>query len=280
MNFGFIQLQKKSLYFQENRMETLFTIHNLTTLGMLTLLQAVLGFDNLLYISIESQRAPVEKQAMVRRLGISIAVILRIILLFVLMKVISYFKDPVFSLHIKNIIHSSFNLHSLIVLLGGGFIIYTATQEILHMMSMEDMEQQDRTPKSAGLVIFWIVSMNVVFSFDSILSAMALSDVFQVMAAAIVAGGVLMIWLADRVSLFLQKNRMYEVLGLFILFVVGIMLVTEGGHLAHLRFFGHDIIPMSKATFYFVISVLVLTDFVQSRYQKKLTKMKKLNIKS
>ena len=261
-------------------METLFTIHNLTTLGMLTLLQAVLGFDNLLYISIESQRAPVEKQAMVRRLGISIAVILRIILLFVLMKVISYFKDPVFSLHIKNIIHSSFNLHSLIVLLGGGFIIYTATQEILHMMSMEDMEQQDRTPKSAGLVIFWIVSMNVVFSFDSILSAMALSDVFQVMAAAIVAGGVLMIWLADRVSLFLQKNRMYEVLGLFILFVVGIMLVTEGGHLAHLRFFGHDIIPMSKATFYFVISVLVLTDFVQSRYQKKLTKMKKLNIKS
>ena len=69
---------------------------------------------------------------------------------------------------------------------------------------------------------------------------------------------------------------MYEVLGLFILFVVGIMLVSEGGHLAHLNLFGHAITPMSKPTFYFVISVLILTDFVQTQYQKKLMKMKQL----
>ena len=112
--------------------------------------------------------------------------------------------------------------------------------------------------------------MNLVFSFDSILSAMALSDVFWVMALAIIISGGLMIWLADRVSIFLQKNRMYEVLGLFILFVVGIMLITEGGHLAHLNLFNHSITPMSKTTFYFVIGILVLTDIVQSRYQKKL----------
>ena len=79
-----------------------------------------------------------------------------------------------------------------------------------------------------------------------------------------------MIWLADRVSDFLQKNRMYEVLGLFILLVVGIMLLTEGAHLAHLKLFGEEIMPMTKATFYFVISVLVLTDIVQSRYQRKI----------
>ena len=114
--------------------------------------------------------------------------------------------------------------------------------------------------------------MNLIFSFDSILSAMALSDVFWVMALAIIISGVLMIWLADRVSEFLQKNRMYEVLGLFILFVVGIMLLSEGGHLAHLHLFGHKITPMSKATFYFVIGILVLTDIVQTRYKKKLMK--------
>jgi len=84
-----------------------------------------------------------------------------------------------------------------------------------------------------------------------------------------------MIWLADRVSEFLQKNRMYEVLGLFILFVVGIMLLSEGGHLAHLHLFGHKITPMSKATFYFVIGILVLTDIVQTRYQKKIMKSTK-----
>jgi predicted tellurium resistance membrane protein TerC len=255
-------------------MESILTLQNMVTLGLLTLLQAVLGFDNLLYITIESKRAPFEKQAMVRRMGIGIAVILRIILLFALMKVISYFKDPIFGLHLSGIIHSTFNIHSLTVLLGGVFIIYTATKEILHMMSMEDMEHDMRKDKSVGLTIFWIVSMNLVFSFDSILSALALSDVFWIMATSIIAGGALMIWLSDRVALFLQKNRMYEVLGLFILFVVGIMLVSEGGHLAHLNLFGHAITPMSKPTFYFVIGVLILTDFVQTRYQKKLMKMK------
>jgi len=79
-----------------------------------------------------------------------------------------------------------------------------------------------------------------------------------------------MIWLAERVSTFLERNRMYEVLGLFILFVVGIMLLSEGGHLAHLHLFGNPIEAMSKTTFYFVIAVLVLTDIVQTRYQKKL----------
>jgi len=112
--------------------------------------------------------------------------------------------------------------------------------------------------------------MNLVFSFDSILSAMALTDVFWVMATAIIIGGVLMIWLSDQVSNFLMKNRMYEVLGLFVLFVVGIMLLTEGGHLAHLTLFGNPITPMTKTTFYFVIGVLVLTDIVQSRYLRKL----------
>ena len=81
-----------------------------------------------------------------------------------------------------------------------------------------------------------------------------------------------MIWLTDRVSEFLQKHRMYEVLELFILFVVGIMLLSEGGHLAHLDLLGHQITPMSKATFYFVIGVLILTDIVQTHYQNKLIK--------
>jgi predicted tellurium resistance membrane protein TerC len=67
---------------------------------------------------------------------------------------------------------------------------------------------------------------------------------------------------------------MFEVLGLFILFVVGIMLLTEGGHLAQLRLVGHEITPMSKATFYFVIGVLVLTEIAQAQYQKKLIRLK------
>lgn len=249
-------------------------LDELITLGLLTMLQAVLGFDNLLYISLESKRAPADRQAYVRRVGIGLAIGLRIILLFVLISVIDYFQDPVLDIHLQGVVEASFNIHSIIVLLGGVFILYTATKEILHMMNLEESHQQETGVRSVGQTIMWIVLMNLVFSFDSILSAIALTDVFWVMATAIIIGGVLMIWLADRVSEFLQKNRMYEVLGLFVLFVVGIMLLSEGGHLAHLQFFGNEVTPMTKTTFYFVIGVLILTDIVQSRYQKKLLRNK------
>jgi predicted tellurium resistance membrane protein TerC len=247
-------------------------LSHLLTLGMLILLQVVLGFDNLLYISLESKRAPADKQAMVRRLGIGLAVGLRIVLLFALLKVIDYFQEPFWTIAESRIVQFQCTMHSLIVLLGGVFIIYTATKEIIHMLTLGVDDHENKSAGSVRLIIFWIVAMNLVFSFDSILSAIALTDEFWVMAIAILIGGALMIWLADKVSEFLEKNRMYEVLGLFILFVVGIMLVTEGGHLAHLKLFGYEITPMTKASFYFVISILVLSDIVQSRYQKKLMK--------
>lgn len=254
-------------------MEQLITLDNLVDLGMLILLQAVLGFDNLLYISLESKRAPDHRQAAVRRLGIGIAVALRIILLLVIVKMVDTFTDPLFNINVSGFAEGTFNFHAIIVLVGGAFIIYTATREIMHMLELEVMAAEKRNKRSVTTIIFWIVAMNLVFSFDSILSAIALSDNFIVMAVAIVISGLLMIWLSDRVSVFLQKNRMYEVMGLFILFVVGIMLLTEGGHLAELRIAGYEIVPMTKATFYFVIFVLVLSDVVQSRYRKKLSRL-------
>ena len=243
---------------------------------MLILLQIVLGFDNLLYISLESKKAPTEKQGLVRKLGIGIAIVLRIVLLFALVSLINYFEEPLFDLNIEGIISSSFNVHSLIVLLGGVFILYTSIKEIWHMITYEPQDESSNNKVSATKAIVLIVIMNVVFSFDSILSAMALTneDQFWLMAAAIILGGVLMIWLADRVSNFLEKNRMYEVLGLFILFLVGIMLLSEGGHLAHLELLNNKIVPMNKATFYFILVILILVDLVQGQYQKNLLKRK------
>ena len=243
----------------------------LLTLLMLIVLQAVLGFDNLLYISLESKRAPEADRKRVRQLGIGIAIGLRIVLLFVLIQLIEAAQNVLFEVHWEGVMEGAFNAHSLIVLFGGAFILYTATKEILHMIAMEDVDsEQGQEPASSTKVIALIVLMNLVFSFDSILSAMALTDNEVVMALAIVISGVMMIVLAERVSTFLARNRMYEVLGLFILFIVGVMLVTEGGHLAHIELFGSEVMPMTKTTFYFVIAVLVLTDVVQSRYQKRL----------
>ncbi len=245
-------------------------LNDLVTLFFLVLLQAVLGFDNLLYISIESKRAPADKQAMVRKWGIGLAVVLRIGLLFVLLRLVEAVREPFLHLPFDGVLEGEFNLHALVVLLGGAFILYTAVKEITHMMRLEEADEEDTEPRSAAAAIAWIVAMNLIFSFDSILSAMALTRVFWVMATAIVTGGLLMIWLSDRVASFLERNRMYEVLGLFVLFVVGVMLVSEGGHLAHIRLWGHAVTPMSKTTFYFVIGVLLLTEVVQGRYQRKL----------
>jgi len=257
-------------------METLFTLDNLFTLAMLIVLQAVLGFDNLLYISIESKRVAADKQAYVRRVGIALAIILRIILLFVVIGAIQYMQDPFVTINLTGIITASINFHAVIVLFGGIFIIYTATKEIMHLLSVEEIEGgANSAQRTLGQALFWIILMNLIFSFDSILSAIALSDVFIIMATAIIISGIMMIWLADHVAEFLKKNRMYEVMGLFILFIVGIMLVSEGGHLAHLKFFGFAVEPMSKTTFYFVIFVLVVTDLIQSRFQKKLMSQRK-----
>ena len=252
-------------------------IGNIITLLMLVLLQAVLGLDNLLYISLESQRAPADKQKAVRFWGIGLAIFLRIALLFILVNMVKKFQTVLFETPDSwaNWFDGHFNLHSIIVLLGGVFILYTAVKEVWHMIRLEHDDHAEVKPKSVGMVVFWIVLMNVVFSFDSILSAMALTDTLWVMALAIVIGGVLMIVLADTVSNFLKKNRMYEVLGLFILLIVGIMLLSEGGHLAHLKFIGNEVTPMTKATFYFVIGVLVVIEVIQSRYQKKLLAKKK-----
>ncbi len=249
-------------------------IENILTLLMLILLQAVLGFDNLLYISLESKRAPKDKQRFVRNVGIGIAIFLRIALLFALVSLIKYVQKPIFGFPENDYVSGHFNIHSLIVLGGGMFIMYTAVKEIWHMLSLEDSLSQEAKPKSVGATITMIVLMNLVFSFDSILSAMALSDVFWVMATAIVISGVMMMTMAGRVSNFLQRNRMYEVLGLFVLFIVGIMLVTEGGHLAHIELFGNEITAMSKTTFYFVLGALLVTDIIQGAYQKKLNKNK------
>ncbi|SDS15813.1 Membrane protein TerC, possibly involved in tellurium resistance [Polaribacter sp. KT25b] len=263
-------------------------LENLFTLFMLVMLQAVLGFDNLLYISLESKKAPETDQKKVRKTGILIAIVLRIVLLFVLVSIIDFFQEPFSFLSggIENIIKFAFNGHSIIVLVGGGFIIFTAIKEIWHMISTKGLEvsemASDRSTKSSKAVVFSIVLMNLVFSFDSILAAIGLTSeiessttAFIIMAIAIVISGLLMLIMADKISVFLSKNRMYEVLGLFILFIVGIMLVTEGGHLAHLKLFGNEIVPMSKTTFYFVLAILIIVDVVQGKYQKKLAKEKK-----
>ncbi|MEM8616003.1 MAG: tellurium resistance protein TerC [Pseudomonadota bacterium] len=303
-----------------------FSLSGLFTLLMLLLLQAVLGFDNLLYISIESKRVGEAKAPTVRRWGIAIAVALRIVLLVIIVALFGALAKPLFGIQLEGIFEGEFTLQALVTLGGGGFIIYTAIKEIHHLLAVDHIEHTEGSKtKSVIQAITMIVAMNLVFSFDSILSAMAIANVevanvvsaggevlsqftgtvteckrdlianpvagavgcepgkdYQVwiMTIAILASGVVMIMLADYVADFLKKNRMYEVLGLFILFLVGVLLVTEGAHLAHMKFFNFPIEAMSKSSFYLVVGVLVVTDVISTNYQKRLWAQREAELKS
>ncbi|MEJ6399497.1 TerC family protein [Yoonia sp. 208BN28-4] len=270
-------------------MMDLLTAENLLNLLMLCFLQAVLGFDNLLYISIESQRAPVASQRKVRMWGIGIAVALRIVLLFVMVRLIDALSEPFYVFDWDGVLTGGVNFATCVFLFGGAFIIYTAVKEIRHMLSIDhlDHDVEGKSGKSATQVVLLIVFMNLIFSFDSVLSAIAITDVFPILATAILLSGLAMILLADGVTVFLQKNRMYEVLGLFILLIVGVVLLGEAGQAAvhgveamgvpheeakdlALKVFGREVIPMSKTTFYFSVIVLFAVEILQSGYSRKL----------
>ena len=262
-------------------MADLLTFENLGNLLMLCFLQAVLGFDNLLYISIESQRAPVAQQKAVRMWGIIIAVALRVILLFTMIRLIDAMAEPFHVFDWPGVIEGGINFATCVFIIGGIFIMYTAVKEIGHMLTIEhlDTEVDPKSGKSATQVVILIVIMNLIFSFDAVLSALAITDVFPILATAIILSGIAMLLLADGVTRFLEKNRMYEVLGLFILLIVGVVLLGEAGqaaaHAMHddtlaLKFFGYEVVPMSKTTFYFSVLVLVAVEVIQSGYTRKL----------
>lgn len=263
-------------------MADLFTIPNMLTLLMLILLQAVLGFDNLLYIAIESNKVGAKDASRVRKWGIGLAVVFRIILLLIIVKLFDVMAGELFGLSLTGFIEGKFTLQALVTMVGGAFIIYTAIKEISHMLTVDHIEDGGgKGRQSVAKAIAMIVAMNLVFSFDSILSAMAIASEqneagvtigynVPLMAIAIIVSGIAMMLMADVVTEFLKKNRMYEVMGLFILFLVGVLLVTEGAHLAHLKLFSYPIDAMSKSSFYLVVGVLVITDVISSRYQNRL----------
>lgn len=262
-------------------MADLLTFENLSDLLMLCFLQAVLGFDNLLYISIESQRAPVAQQRAVRYWGIIIAVALRIVLLFTMIQLIDALSEPFFTFAWEGVITGAVNFATLVFTFGGIFIIYTAVKEISHLLAVEHVgtDVENRSGKSAAQVVALIVLMNLVFSFDSVLSALAITEVFAILATAIILSGVAMLALADKVTEFIRANRAYEVLGLFVLLIVGVVLLGEAGqaaaHATHdaslaLHFFGFEVVPMSKSTFYFSVVVLFAVQILQTRFRRKL----------
>ena len=235
----------------------------------LVALQIVLGFDNLLAIALESNRAPEASQKSVRKKGILIAIGMRIILMSLLLWLMETVNVTFGGIH-SYFITAEFNFENCFMMFGGLFVIWMAIKDVAHMLNL-DMEKPK--PKiSPNKAILSIVGMNLIFSFDSILSAMAMSKNIWLLSAAIVVGGLLMLYLSDRVATFIKKNREYEVMGLMILLIVGGMMFSEGAHLAEMYLFGHEMTAMSGGMFYTLLVILVITEVIQTIFKKKQAK--------
>jgi predicted tellurium resistance membrane protein TerC len=192
----------------------------------LTFLEIVLGIDNIIFVSIVTNRLPVEKQGRARSIGLSMAMIMRIALLAGLGWLIRVFEEPLFS-----VLEFDISGRDLILFFGGLFLIAKSTTEIRHKVEGHSAEEHNRMrATSVASVIFQVLLMDVIFSFDSILTAIGLSDQLPVMMAAVVVAVLIMLVFSGPISRYISKHPSLEILALSFLILIGFMLVVDALH--------------------------------------------------
>lgn len=215
-------------------------------LALLTLiaLEVVLGIDNLIFIAILSNKLPVHQQSKARRIGLALALIMRIGLLMLIGWIVTL-QTPLFDLGLQGApneygaatFETAFSGRDLILLTGGLFLLWKATKEIHHSMEPEDDSGHllDKTPGIAaaatatfGAVIAQIIAIDIVFSIDSILTAVGMTDHVPIMVAAVVITVGVMMVAADPLARFIEKNPTLVMLALAFLVMIGLVLVADG----------------------------------------------------
>jgi predicted tellurium resistance membrane protein TerC len=232
------------------------------SLVTLTFLEIVLGVDNIIFVSIVANQLPRHQQAKARNYGLILALVMRLILLFGIGWILSL-SNPVLEVPFMKDHEGPLGLSvkDLILVAGGIFLIYKSTMEIHHKL-----EGKAEELKSKASVIFQICLVNLVFSFDSILTAIGMTqEVFVMMIAIIVSIGVMMAF-SESVSHFINTHPTMQMLALSFLILIGVMLVAEGFH-QH----------VSKGYIYFAIAFSLGVEVLNMRLRKGSRSTVKLN---
>lgn len=238
----------------------------------LTFLEIVLGVDNIIFISIAANKLAPADQAKARNIGMILAMVFRIILLFGISALIAM-QNPVLSFH-GEYFHGAFTGQSLILIAGGLFLLYKATSEIHHKLEGahaidDDMNQGSRIFASLPKVIIQIALINIVFSFDSILTAVGLTNSLVIMIVSVVISMLIMMAFAGPVGRFVNTHPTIQMLGLAFLIMIGFMLIAEGAHLAHLSIAGSEVGTVPKGYLYFSIAFSLFVEALNMRLRKK-----------
>ena len=194
-------------------------------LATLAVMEVVLGIDNLIFISILSNKLPVEQRSRARRIGIAMALVLRLALLGTI-AIIIQLTEPVFS-----VLGNDFSWRDLILIAGGLFLVWKATTEIHEKVDPEDEHEQDAAngvTANATAVIAQILVLDLVFSVDSIITAVGMTPHLPIMVIAVLIAVTTMLLAADPLSDFIHKNPTIVMLALGFLLLIGTTLIAEG----------------------------------------------------
>lgn len=236
----------------------------------LTFLEIVLGVDNIIFISIAANKLDESEQAKARNIGLILAMAFRVLLLFGISYLIAM-QDPLFHVGLS-FFDGGFSGQSLILIAGGIFLLYKSTTEIHHKLEGSPEAEHGKVTKikaSLTNVIIQIALINIVFSFDSILTAIGLTDNLIIMIVAVVASILIMMIFAGPVGRFVNKHPTIQMLGLAFLILIGFMLIAEGAHLAHLKIADQEIGAVPKGYLYFAIAFSLFVEFLNLRLRRR-----------
>ena len=236
----------------------------------LTFLEVVLGVDNIIFITIASNRLSPADQPRARNIGLLLAMAFRIVLLFGITTLIAM-QEALFYVDLPGI-KGGFSGQSLILIAGGIFLLYKSTTEIHHKLEGDpeaEHEKLARVTTTLGRVIVQIALINIVFSFDSILTAIGLTDNLAIMIFAVVVSVLIMMAFAGPVGDFVNTHPTIQMLGLAFLILIGFMLIAEGAHLAHLTVAGAEIGSVPKGYLYFAIAFSLFVEFLNIRLRRR-----------
>jgi predicted tellurium resistance membrane protein TerC len=218
----------------------------------LTVLELVLGIDNVIFISILSGKLPAEQQPRARFIGLSLALVMRVILLFSLSWVIGL-TEPLFSVFGQEV-----SGRDLVLLIGGLFLIAKSTHEIHGSLEGEEGEASRKVYAGFTAVIVQIMLLDIVFSLDSVITAVGMVNNLWIMIAAVVISIIAMMLFAGKIGAFVQRHPTIKMLALAFLLLIGVTLIAEGMH-QHI----------SKGYIYFAMAFSVFVEFLNMRLRKK-----------
>lgn len=233
-------------------MEIFFEPGNWIALLTLTFLEIVLGIDNLIFISLVSNQLPPENQNKTRLMGLSLALLFRILMIIGITWIIKFDQD------LFAIAGEGISGREIILALGGLFLIAKSTSEIHNKLDVPEHEKKIKTSAVMFQVILQIVLLDIIFSFDSILTAIGMTDVVALMIIAMVIAMIVMLIFAKAISSYMEKHPALQVLALSFLILIGFMLLLESAE-----------IHVPKGYIYFAVFFSLVVEMLNMKLRKR-----------